>query len=196
MRQPGDRVPAPGPLALVQDLANTVDIEAGRDTLVGVDDLVAFCAAHDLPAPTRTGDELAAVRRLREALRDVCQAHAGVDVPPATRTTLAELFRDAPLTVEIDAHGRARPVPPPGLTGAAALTAEVGRVVLVAEADGTWPRLKACAAHECRWVYYDHSPAGRSRWCTMSICGSRAKMRAYRDRSRPDEGRATTSHRE
>ncbi|MFC7546452.1 CGNR zinc finger domain-containing protein [Plantactinospora sp. GCM10030261] len=41
-------------------------------------------------------------------------------------------------------------------------------------------RLKSCAAHPCRWAYYDHSPAGRSRWCTMSICGSRAKMRAFR----------------
>ncbi|MEU6854644.1 CGNR zinc finger domain-containing protein, partial [Actinacidiphila alni] len=28
------------------------------------------------------------------------------------------------------------------------------------------------------------SPSGRSRWCTMAICGSRAKMRAYRSRTR------------
>ncbi|MET8230789.1 CGNR zinc finger domain-containing protein [Micromonospora sp. NPDC005298] len=195
MRQPGDREPAPGPLALVQDLVNTLDIEAGRDTLVTVADLVAFCAAHGVPASAASAQDLAVVRRLRESVRDACQAHAGVDVPPDTLTALAELFRDAPLTVEIDSAGRCRPAPRPGLTRAAALTARVGCTVLLAEADGTWPRLKACAAHGCRWVYYDHSPAGRSRWCTMSICGSRAKMRAYRDRSRPDQDRTTTSNR-
>ncbi|NEC67457.1 CGNR zinc finger domain-containing protein, partial [Streptomyces sp. SID9727] len=25
-------------------------------------------------------------------------------------------------------------------------------------------------------------PAGRRRWCSMSVCGARAKMRAYRAR--------------
>ncbi|MET8067398.1 CGNR zinc finger domain-containing protein, partial [Micromonospora sp. NPDC005313] len=79
----------------------------------------------------------------------------------------------------------ARPAPAPGLAGVDLLVAEVGRVVLDAVAAGTWPRLKACAAHGCRWVYYDHSPGGRSRWCTMGICGARAKMRAYRERRRP-----------
>ncbi|MFE7121750.1 CGNR zinc finger domain-containing protein, partial [Streptomyces sp. NPDC057654] len=32
----------------------------------------------------------------------------------------------------------------------------------------------------CQWVFYDRSPAGRGRWCSMAVCGSRAKMRAYR----------------
>lgn len=184
--QPGDRAPAPASLALVQDLTNTIDIEMERDHLRTVADLAAFCAAHDLDGTAFSAADVERARRLREALRDVCQAHAGVDVPPAALAALDDEFRAAPLTVRIDTAGGARPVPLPGLTGFAALVAEVGRTVLSAVADGTWPRLKACAAHDCRWVYYDHSPAGRSRWCTMSICGSRAKMRAYRRRSRPD----------
>ncbi|AVT34531.1 hypothetical protein C6361_16985 [Plantactinospora sp. BC1] len=39
-------------------------------------------------------------------------------------------------------------------------------------------------AHGCRWLHYDRSPAGRSRWCTMGICGSRATTRAHRQRAR------------
>lgn len=185
MRQPGDRAPAPESLALVQDLANTIDIEMSSDGLRTVADLAAFCAAHGLDGSTLDAADVDEARRLREAVRDVCQAHTGTDVPPDTLAALGEQFRRAPLMVAFDPAGQARPVPVPGLTGASALVAEIGRSVLAAVADGTWPRLKACTAHECRWVYYDHSPAGRSRWCTMSICGSRAKMRAYRRRSRP-----------
>jgi predicted RNA-binding Zn ribbon-like protein len=63
------------------------------------------------------------------------------------------------------------------------MIATVAAAIAAATVEGTLPRLKACSAHQCRWVYYDRSPAGRSRWCTMSICGSRAKMRAYRNKS-------------
>jgi predicted RNA-binding Zn ribbon-like protein len=185
MPQPGDRAPAPGALALVQDLANTIDIEMERDALRTVADLRSFCAAHGLDGLAFTAADVERVRGLREALRDVCQAHAGVDVPATALALLEEEFRAAPLMLAIDPAGVARPVPVPGLAGVAALVAEVGRGILTSVADGTWPRLKACTAHECRWVYYDRSPAGRSRWCTMSICGSRAKMRTYRRRGRP-----------
>ncbi|NED72902.1 CGNR zinc finger domain-containing protein, partial [Streptomyces sp. SID9944] len=47
---------------------------------------------------------------------------------------------------------------------------------------GTWTRLKACEAADCHWAYYDRSPAGRGRWCSMRVCGARAKMRRYRAR--------------
>ncbi|MBF5030997.1 CGNR zinc finger domain-containing protein [Micromonospora sp. ANENR4] len=184
MRQPGDRAPAPAPLTLIQDLANTWDIEAGRDTLRTAEDLAAFCAARGI-AITCADDDVVTARALREGLRDACQAHTGADLSPPTRQTLARLFDRAPLTVAFDEAGGARPAPAPGLAGADALVAEIGRAVLDAVAAGTWQRLKACAAHGCRWVYYDHSPGGRSRWCTMDICGARAKMRAYRERKRP-----------
>ncbi|MEU4292611.1 CGNR zinc finger domain-containing protein [Kribbella sp. NPDC026596] len=63
-----------------------------------------------------------------------------------------------------------------------ALVARLAAVISASVVAGNWPRLKACAADTCRWVYYDRSPAGRSRWCTMSLCGSRNKMRKYRAR--------------
>jgi predicted RNA-binding Zn ribbon-like protein len=61
--------------------------------------------------------------------------------------------------------------------------------VLLAVADGTWPRLKACP--DCRWVFYDNSRNGSKRWCLMNAgspngraCGTIAKVRAFRERER------------
>lgn len=166
----------------MQDLANTVDLESGDDRLRTVAELDGFARAHGLEGPAFTDADLAGVRELREALRDACQAHAGTDLPDASAATLERLLARAPLLLAVDPHGAATLRPAPGLTGAAALTARIAAGIVTAVADGSWPRLKACAAHDCRWVFYDRSPAGRSRWCTMAVCGSRAKMRAYRSR--------------
>jgi predicted RNA-binding Zn ribbon-like protein len=44
-------------------------------------------------------------------------------------------------------------------------------------------RLRSCAGGaDCGWVFLDTSRNGRRRWCEMEVCGSRAKMRRYRDR--------------
>ncbi len=180
MRQPGDRTPAPGPLALVQDLVNTVDLEADRDRLRTIAELAAFATSHGSPGLTFTDSDVTEARRFREALRDACRGHTGSQVPGASAAVLRYTLGTSPLVLSIDEAGAARAVPAAGLDGSPALIATVAAAILDAVAAGTWPRLKSCAAHRCQWVYYDHSPGGRGRWCTMSICGSRAKMRAYR----------------
>jgi predicted RNA-binding Zn ribbon-like protein len=180
MKQPGDRTPAPGRLALVQNLLNTVDIEADRDRLRTIAELATFAAAHGTAGLTFTDSDVTETRRFREALRDACRGHTGSKVPAASAAVLRYTLGTAPLVLTIDDAGAARAVPAARLDGSAALIATVAAAILDAVAADTWPRLKSCAAHRCQWVYYDHSPAGRGRWCTMSICGSRAKMRAYR----------------
>ncbi|OEJ26580.1 hypothetical protein AR457_21135 [Streptomyces agglomeratus] len=159
-----DRAPAPGELALVEALVNTLDVEKGADSLDTEDGRTAFGLAEaDVPA----------ARELREALRAACLAHAGHDVPTES---LDRLLAAAPLLVTVDGAGAAalRPADPE------ALVSRVAAAIATATADGTWLRLKACEAQDCLWAYYDRSPAGRSRWCTMAVCGSRAKMRKYR----------------
>jgi predicted RNA-binding Zn ribbon-like protein len=185
MRQPGDRAPAPGRLALVQDLINTADLEAGRDRLRTVDQVEVFCVDHGLGEIGAAPADLEAVRDLREALRGACGAHAGLAATEPGVATLRERFAGAPLTLEVDAAGSVRAVPAAGLSGARLLTAHVAAVILGATADRTWRRLKACASPPCRWAYYDHSPGARGRWCSMSVCGSRAKMRTYRSHPHP-----------
>ncbi|MDD1063936.1 CGNR zinc finger domain-containing protein [Streptomyces cocklensis] len=184
MEQPGVRSPAPEALQLVQDLVNTVDLEGGAEELRTTEDAARWARGRGLSGLGYDAGALADVLTLREALRDVCTAHTGTDVPAAAAADLERLLARAPLRLAVDAEGRAAVRPADGLGGAAELTAAVAAAIVRATADGTWPRLKACAADTCRWVYYDRSPAGRSRWCTMAICGSRAKMRTYRKSGR------------
>jgi predicted RNA-binding Zn ribbon-like protein len=37
--------------------------------------------------------------------------------------------------------------------------------------------VKACPGEGCGWLFLD--PRGRRTWCTMAVCGNRAKVRAY-----------------
>jgi predicted RNA-binding Zn ribbon-like protein len=182
MSQPGGRAPAPAHLVLAQDLANTIDIDMERDALTTVDDLAAFAGAHGIIGPFSRVD-LARVRDFRELLRDVCSAHAGLDPSGHTITRFNDVMQTAPLVIVAAPDGSASYAAVPQLRGVQALLCEIAAGIARSIADGSWVRLKACEAGTCRWVYYDRSPAGRSRWCTMKICGSRAKVRAYRARS-------------
>lgn len=77
--------------------------------------------------------------------------------------------------------------------------AGLARILIIAAQAatlGTWDRLKVCGASDCQWAFYDRSPTRSGCWCSMRICGSRAKSRAYRQRSSPPGGaqrRARTS---
>ncbi|MGW5678595.1 CGNR zinc finger domain-containing protein [Streptomyces sp. NPDC003860] len=165
-----ERHPAPGGLALIESLVNTVDLASGVDLLDTEDGRAPFGI---------TAAELPAVRELREALRAACLAHAGHALPdgPAP-SALGPLLARAPLLVDVADDGTAALAP----ADAASLHARVAAAIATAVADGTWQRLKGCEAEDCRWAYFDRSPAGRRRWCSMSVCGARAKMRAYRAR--------------
>ncbi|MFB7080372.1 CGNR zinc finger domain-containing protein [Streptomyces sp. NPDC056308] len=160
---------APGGLALIEALVNTLDIETGADALDTADGRAAFSLSES---------EVPGARVLREALRTACLAHAGHRPPDgAAAPPLDRLLAEAPLRVSVDAAGVAalRPAAEP-----AGLTVRVAAAIATAAADGSWARLKACEAEGCQWAYYDRSPAGRRRWCSMSVCGARAKMRTYR----------------
>ncbi|MFI5873470.1 CGNR zinc finger domain-containing protein [Streptomyces sp. NPDC051445] len=173
-----DRSAAPGGLALVEALVNTLDIESGADAL----DTAEGRARFGLPEGAEgVAGELARARELRESLRAVLLAHAG-HPPHREVTPLGELLAAAPLLVTIDEHdGSARLAPGPAGPGdAVPLLARTAAAVAEALIAGTWTRLKACEAVTCHWAYYDRSPGGRGRWCSMQVCGARAKMRRYR----------------
>ncbi|MGW3012791.1 CGNR zinc finger domain-containing protein [Streptomyces sp. NPDC001219] len=174
---------APESLRAVQDLVNTLDVETGEDALTADGGPGAFLCAQGVTEPAPGRGESAALGELREALREVCLAHtAGTAVPAEAARTLDRLLAAAPLVLAMAPDGGAALRPAPGLGAVAQFTARIAAGIAAAVADGTWVRLKACEAHDCRWVFYDRSPAGRSRWCTMAVCGSRAKMRTYRAR--------------
>jgi predicted RNA-binding Zn ribbon-like protein len=196
--------PAPGDLEIVQRFVNTLDIESGTDELGSPAGLSHWLAGSGLMmpqtpgGPVRPGDVpvspslLSRAVALREALRGVLGSHVlgpgGPDGAQA-RAAAAGLRKVAGtlrVRIEVGDDGRVAPVPA-GAGAAAALT----RILLIAahaDAAGTWSRLKACSAGDCRWVFYDRSPTRSGCWCSMRICGSRAKSRAYRRRAAAGPG--------
>ncbi|MFJ3337575.1 CGNR zinc finger domain-containing protein [Streptomyces sp. NPDC086766] len=164
-----ERSPAPGGLALLESLVNTLDVETGADSLDTADGRARLGI---------TEAELPRARELRESLRAALLAHAG-HPPHRTVTPLGELLAGAPLLVAVDERdGSAALAPADGGPLASRIAAAVAEALVA----GTWSRLKACEAATCHWAYYDRSPAGRGRWCSMRVCGARAKMRRYRAR--------------
>lgn len=51
---------------------------------------------------------------------------------------------------------------------------------LITEEDFT--HIKACEGHACTLMFADHTRAHGRRWCSMGICGNRAKVSAHRRR--------------
>ncbi|GAA4006687.1 CGNR zinc finger domain-containing protein [Streptomyces marokkonensis] len=162
-----ERSPAPGGLELVRTLVNTLDVETGADSLDSAEGRAPFGL---------TEDDVPAARDLRESLRAALLAHAG-HPPHRAVTPLGDLLAGAPLVVTVDT-GDGSAALAPARDGS--LLARVAAAVAEALVAGTWIRLKACEAADCHWAYYDRSPAGRGRWCSMQVCGARAKMRRYR----------------
>lgn len=182
-RDPGARAPAPGSLRLVQALVNTLNAESGRDLLGTQPDASRWLAEVGLlPAGTVLATaERQALVELREAVRGVLHAHTGRLPDPEAASRLSMALAPGRLALAVDPAGGARLVsadhePISRVIGAVAIA--------IAEAAdaGTWARLKSCPGRHCGWAFYDRSPSGRSQWCSMKVCGSRAKMRAYRGR--------------
>lgn len=42
--------------------------------------------------------------------------------------------------------------------------------------------IKGCEGKKCVLLFYDKTPRHRRRWCSMAICGNRAKQEAFRKR--------------
>ena len=59
---------------------------------------------------------------------------------------------------------------------------ELGRVAGNFLAATDVGAIRACPGHDCGWLFVD--PRGRRRWCTMAVCGNRAKARRHAARTR------------
>lgn len=178
--EPGDRAPAPGPLRVVQRFVNTNDLETGPDLLPDAAALGAWFAEAGLGDVAVDARDHARAIALREAIRELVCAHAGLPHDPAAGEIVNEAGRRAGLRpVLADPATRFEPAAG-GADGA------LGRIVAAIHASiaaGTWERLKACERDICRWAFYDHSKNRSGHWCSMAVCGQREKnRRAYRRR--------------
>ena len=47
--------------------------------------------------------------------------------------------------------------------------------------------MRACASESCQWLFLDESKNHRRRWCDMTKCGNRAKVRSFYSRQKKAE---------
>ena len=142
------------PLQVICEFVNTADLEGGTDSLTDPRE-----------------------RRVREAVRTLLRANNGiaVDVGQASRV-LDEAVRRSGLrvgfaagTLAFRSYERSR-------------VARVLTAVAETTADGSFRRLKACRSETCQWAFVDNARNRSRQWCSMAVCGNRAKARTFRVR--------------
>jgi predicted RNA-binding Zn ribbon-like protein len=179
---------APQPLRLIQELVNTADFEHSQEWLPDAEALRRWLGDRGLPgADTADDADVAATRRLREALRALLVANGGGELDPSAVPSLNELARAAGVALRFRADGET--ALEAAATGVRAAHGRILALVHSATTDGTFRRLKAC--RQCSWAFYDYSKNRSATWCSMKICGNRRKTRAYR--ARQAQGRSRSS---
>ena len=58
----------------------------------------------------------------------------------------------------------------------------IGEALAKFVCEEDFANVKACEGHSCTLVFADHSRRRGRRWCSMAICGNRAKQIAHRKR--------------
>lgn len=177
--------PAPGELELVRSAMALHDHERGNDVSLppSTESLAWWLRSQGL---LRSG-ERATEADLRWALDVLSDLRRTVDGagPPADRRTLDRLDRAARVT----------DLRPRFLTGnddrlgtdAGGVRGAIGRLLAIsflARLGGEWERLRGCSDPTCLSVFYDRSRNRSGRWCSMSSCGNRNKVRNFRERSK------------
>ena len=141
----------------------------------------------------QVGDLAAALKEIhdfRDALRDFIHIAAGREDLPLTHPVIArinEILRGGPLQMQIE-----MPQAQDGQTQALVLRTkyELGNprdllpriaeacAKLICEADFTYVR--NCEGPTCTMYFLDISKNHKRRWCSMKVCGNRAKAAAHR----------------
>jgi predicted RNA-binding Zn ribbon-like protein len=159
--------------------------EVDGEKLLAPDDLRAWLAEHELlPSGTSVDDDdLARALTVREALRALLLANNGAELDREAVATLNRAADESHLRVSFAPGGDTAELVPDEADVPGALS-RILAVVYTAMADESWHRLKACRLDDCQWAFYDQSKNRSRTWCSMKVCGNRAKARAYRERQR------------
>ncbi len=178
--------PAPGALEIVRSFVNTLDVEDGTDALAEPASASRWFAAQGLLGDAASVRASAADVRhaieLRDALRAHLDAHHGEPLNPAAAAVLDATAHRSRLTARFSGLDETTLEPEAG--GVDGALGRLLAIVAGAIADGTWRRLKVCPADDCRWAFYDESRNRSATWCDMKVCGNRAKVRGFRERTR------------
>jgi predicted RNA-binding Zn ribbon-like protein len=188
--------------ALCLDLANTVNnrLTAARELLGSYEDLLAWAEQ----AGVVTAEEGAALRS--EAARRPADAQAALEGARALREAIFAAFSAV-------ARGQAAPAGALAMLDAALGPSLARRRIEVGGGRFTWgwrlgdgaldallapvvesaaalltsadlSRVRECESETCGWLFIDRSRNQSRRWCDMSVCGNRAKVRRHYARTK------------
>ena len=129
-------------------------------------------------------------RQLREWCRGFVRKHIGKPLPPSSLRELDPLnellARDGtfsriqrhqgetgkPFQLQVRRHWRS----------AESLLLPVGEALAKFICEEDFSDVKACEGASCTLMFADHTRRHARRWCSMAICGNRAKQAAHRER--------------
>jgi predicted RNA-binding Zn ribbon-like protein len=175
-------------IELVSSFINTLERSASApddDSLDSPQALRSWMKERGIPPGDRLGPEdLTRAIEFREAIRQLLVAKSGGEFRGGALRELRDAADEGLIRVEIHEDGQA--FARPAQRGVPALFARLLAAVADSQCAGTWDRLKACAAEDCQWAFYDTTRNRSRTWCSMEVCGNRAKTRAYRARGRSD----------
>jgi predicted RNA-binding Zn ribbon-like protein len=171
-------------IELVSSFVNTLEKNTSRPDEESFDSpqaLRSWMKAQGIAPGTDLGpDDLRRAKEFREALRLLLLANNSGELDTGALRGLRDAADEGLIRVEIHDDGQA--YARPAEEGVPALFARLLTAVADSQCAGTWDRLKACAADDCLWAFYDSSRNHSRTWCSMEVCGNRAKTRAYRAR--------------
>jgi predicted RNA-binding Zn ribbon-like protein len=156
----------------------TSDGKIADERLASAQDLAIWCNTAGLQGLALPGDERLQkdVLEFRNTLRNIVVALICGDEPAspdvedfnriATRTETYQLMKPAP-------HGLVFS-PQTTFTKAISLLA----VSLLSDVNEIG-RVKMCPSDNCGWLFLDESKNRRRQWCSMDLCGNRAKARRH-----------------
>ncbi|MFJ8493243.1 CGNR zinc finger domain-containing protein [Streptomyces sp. NPDC094038] len=183
--------PAPGGLALVQDLLNTLPtgkprkpdlLESAETAHAWLDQaLRSWSGVTHRPAPgiEPAAEDVQGLRDFRADLVRSLQARCG---DPAPEPGPAASVLTLPAALRLDEHGVVH-AEPRG-TGWRQVASLALAEVYQAQCTDTLRRLKSCRNPRCLTAFYDRSRNNSGVWHDVHVCGNAANLRNYRARKR------------
>jgi hypothetical protein len=154
------------PADLIVRFLNTLDVDEGTDALDTLDGWAGWLSEQGLDGCFVPLD-LGGLQRARELRGDLRARASGEQQVQG---------RQVDIQVELTADGQVELSAP---TAEGFLAAAAAKVAIEQRLD----RVKICPADDCLWAFYDTSRNRSRQWCSMEVCGNRAKARNHRLRN-------------
>jgi len=178
--------------ALCLDFANSVDWDgedyerpSHTDVLREPADLALWGARLGVcdSSAAATGRDLKAARDLRGTIHRIFSAIAGGGRPDQhSLDALVRSYRDGTAAATLTTADRLWRLECPADDPRQVRFAVAADALDLLRDPERLGRVRRCPGGNCGWLFLDAT--GRRRWCSMEVCGSRAKMRALYERKK------------